>query len=63
MTGQQFTLCLKDGVRAMGRLTVGMEIAVSSSLWPPMARMEMDYNLKSLGQRFQVLWVCLYSNP
>ena len=59
MTGQQFTLCLKDGVRTMGRLTVGMEMAVSSSLGPQMARMEMDYNLKSLGQRFQVLRVCL----
>ena len=32
MTGHQFDLCLRDGVRTMGRLTVGMEMAVSSSL-------------------------------
>ena len=39
MTGQQFNLCLQDGVRIMGRLTVGMELVVSSSVRLQMAKM------------------------
>ena len=31
MKSQQFGLCLQDGARLMGRLIIGMEMAVSSA--------------------------------
>ena len=39
MTGQQFTLCLQDGVCFVGRLTVGMGMVVGSSVRLQMANM------------------------
>jgi len=63
MTGQQFTLCLKDGVRAMGRLTVGMEIAESylngTSSSPPQlrngARLSNQTRYQDLSREMAVL--------
>ena len=34
---------------------------INKYLWPQMARMEMNYVLKPLGQHFQVLWL-FYKN-
>ena len=44
------------------RLYVGIE-TISRCLLIWMARMDMDSNLKKLGQLFQVLMVCLQKSP
>ena len=41
---------------------LGIE-TVSCLLWQRMARMNMDKNLKKLGQPFQVLMLCLQNLP
>jgi len=63
MTGQQFNLCLKDGVRTMGRLTVGMEMAESylncTSSSPPQllqgARLGNQTRYQDLSREMAVL--------
>ena len=32
---------------------------VNKCVWSRIVKMEMDYNLKTLDQLFQVLWLCL----
>jgi len=63
MTGQQFDLCLQDGVRTMGRLTVGMETAESylngTSSSPPQllqgARLGNQTRYQDLSREMAVL--------